>query len=208
MAKKFILRTFYFLISIPLIVLSKVFCSLNFWGLRNDYYRCQSLIRNSEYYSFSDATFECVVVAEDHRNYLHYGMDFIAIIRAAIQCFKGNIQGASTIEQQFVRVAIGNYERTIKRKVREIFLALLISSRHSKKDISKAYLSVAYYGTGLTGLSGIKSLLKNHSHSATYDEAISVVSRLKYPETDINKKLWFEKHERRKLYIKDLLKIG
>jgi penicillin-binding protein 1A len=109
-------------------------------------------------YSFVDV----LISAEDHRSSLHLGVDPIAMIRAfLVRIFKGKIEGASTIEQQFVRTITGRFERTISRKVREQALAIAVSRRRSKYAIASAYLSVAFYGTGCVGLKGLYGLPLN-----------------------------------------------
>src|SRR5262245_21594087 len=52
-----------------------------------------------------------LVSGEDHRHVLHPGVDPIAICRATWRCiYRGKREGASTIEQQVVRVISGRYE--------------------------------------------------------------------------------------------------
>src|SRR5690242_20336233 len=71
---------------------------------------------------------ELLVSGEDHRHGRHHGFDLIAIARAVWRRIaRGKYEGASTIEQQLVRVITGRYERTLRRKVREIGLAMLLS---------------------------------------------------------------------------------
>ena len=78
------------------------------------------------------------------------------MIRAlSVRIRHGTIQGASTIEQQFVRVMSGRYERSVARKLREQALAIAISRRREKKQVAAAYLSVAFYGSARRGVSGL-----------------------------------------------------
>ena len=55
-------------------------------------------------------------------------------------------EGASTIEQQLVRVLTNDYERTLKRKLKEIYLASHLRKYADKETIAIAYLDIAYYG--------------------------------------------------------------
>ena len=67
-----------------------------------------------------------LISGEDHRYFLHPGFDVIAICRAIWRRLAWGVrEGASTIEQQTVRVLKGRYERTLRRKVHEILLAPL-----------------------------------------------------------------------------------
>ena len=81
-----------------------------------------------------------LIVAEDHRYKYHIGFDIIAIIRA---CFKllinGKKEGASTIEQQLVRVVTNDYRYTLNRKIKEIILAILLKRIINKKRIAIIY---------------------------------------------------------------------
>ena len=62
-----------------------------------------------------------LVVAEDHRFYSHSGYDVIGICRAFYKnVFRGKREGASTIEQQLVRVLTEDYRYSFRRKINEI----------------------------------------------------------------------------------------
>lgn len=95
-----------------------------------------------------------LIQAEDHRFYFHQGVDCIAITRALYQTLVHRCrQGGSTIEQQLVRTITGDYRRNYSRKVREMLLASTLSRVLSKQEVLRVYLSVAYFGTGIVGLS-------------------------------------------------------
>jgi penicillin-binding protein 1A len=124
-----------------------------------------------------------LVAGEDHRFYSHQGVDFIAIVRAIWKRFRFNIiEGASTIEQQLVRVLTGNYERRLKRKIKEIMLATLLSRAFPKEDMAKIYLTIAYYGWRMNGFKQACIRLKLNPRNITVTQAASLVARLKYPE--------------------------
>ena len=124
-----------------------------------------------------------LITGEDHRFYYHIGFDIIAIFRAIRnRMFYNKIEGASTIEQQLVRVLTNNFERTFKRKIQEIFLATTITSFIPKNAIPKIYLNVAYYGTGMDGLS--QACLKlgiTDRETISIEQAAEIVSMIKYP---------------------------
>lgn len=145
-----------------------------------------------------------LVVAEDHRYFQHFGVDPIGVARAIfVRVFKGKIQGASTIEQQFVRVVTEDYERTIKRKLREQLIALMLSKKRDKLDIATAYLSKAHYGYGLNGLQGLKLIIGYDFKLASEADKIALVSRLKYPQPRLQCEVWMSKHMNRIKYIRD-----
>lgn len=65
-----------------------------------------------------------LIVAEDNRFYNHPGYDVVGICRAIYKdVCKGKREGASTIEQQLVRVLTGDYRFSVRRKIKEIYLA-------------------------------------------------------------------------------------
>ena len=125
-----------------------------------------------------------LIAAEDHRYYYHPGVDIIAICRAIYKnLFFHKHEGASTIEQQLVRVLTNEYERNLKRKLKEIYLALHLKKYADKETIAIAYLDVAYYGADYQNL---KKILKKFDTSLDRDMSddvcAEVVARLKYPE--------------------------
>jgi len=124
-----------------------------------------------------------LVAAEDHRFYRHNGVDPMAIVGAFyrfIACRK--LRGASTIEQQLVRVLTGHRERTLKRKLKEMVLASCISNEYSKSDIAEMYLSVAYFGWGMNGVEEASNRLSIDLSNPTFLQAASLAARLKYPQ--------------------------
>jgi penicillin-binding protein 1A len=98
---------------------------------------------------------DAVLAIEDRRFYNHQGIDPRGILRAFSRNLRaGEIrEGGSTITQQLARNLIGEDERTIKRKIRETFLALLMESYLSKDEILTRYLNNIYLGAGVTGVS-------------------------------------------------------
>ena len=127
---------------------------------------------------------QCLLVSgEDHRHGFHRGFDGIALARAAwCTLILGRMQGGSTIEQQIVRVLTGRYERTLSRKLREIYLATLIADYVDKSLTPSLYLSIGYFGWRMQGYYQACSRLALDPGSLTLREAALVVARLKYPE--------------------------
>ena len=93
---------------------------------------------------------EGTIAIEDENFYSHDGVDYGAIVRAAVENAKaGEVeQGASTITQQLVRnLYIEDPEDTIKRKIIEAEMAREYEDEHTKDEILEAYLNTASYGT-------------------------------------------------------------
>jgi penicillin-binding protein 1A len=98
---------------------------------------------------------EAVISIEDKRFKTNSGIDIRGIARAFVQdvVHKGNVQGASTIEQQFIKNALqAQSHRTILEKLRETALAYQLSHKWSKEKIITAYLNTIYFGNGAYGI--------------------------------------------------------
>jgi penicillin-binding protein 2A len=93
-----------------------------------------------------------VLTLEDRRFFRHFGVDLRSVAREVINFMRGKKHGgASTIDMQFVRTATGYKAQTLKRKLYEGLLAILIQFRYGKTEILESYLACAYFGAGMTG---------------------------------------------------------
>ena len=101
-----------------------------------------------------DVLKHAVVASEDRRFYQHQGVDPKSVLRALWADLTGGhyAQGASTIDQQYVRLLYGGTARTLHRKVQEVVLAGRVDARLSKDEILYGYLSRAYFGGGAYGV--------------------------------------------------------
>lgn len=134
-------------------------------------------------YRLSPSLLYVLVVGEDHRFYLHGGFDPVAIVGAFWRLIKsGKLSGASTIEQQLVRVLTGDRRRTVGRKAREIMLACALSFTYEKAELAGMYLAVAYFGWRMNGVEEACDRLSFNFSNTTLLEAASLIARLKYPE--------------------------
>ena len=91
---------------------------------------------------------DAIVATEDHRFYSHHGIDFLRILAAARADFHSNqrVQGGSTLTMQLARNLFLTPQRTIRRKVTEIFFALLLEMRLPKDRILELYANQVYLG--------------------------------------------------------------
>lgn len=150
-------------------------------GLLADLDRCLTLVARHGA-SVPSVLIEALVLAEDHRSQLHPGVDVIAMIRALwVRATSGQIQGASTIEQQYVRVVSNRYERTMVRKLREQLLALMLARRADKQAVASAYLAIAFYGTGSIGIDALRARFGEDLSKVSLREALTVVAQLRHP---------------------------
>ncbi len=95
------------------------------------------------------------VDTEDIRFYQHNGIDPQGIARAVLVQFTGGSEGASTITQQLVRNTVlsgEQFEQTLKRKVREAYIAIQMEKKYSKDQILMMYINTIYYGHAAYGI--------------------------------------------------------
>ncbi len=99
---------------------------------------------------------EGTVATEDERFYSHNGVDMFGIARALVNnMLGGELEGASTITQQFVRNTILSEEMndiSLKRKVREAYISLKLEEQYDKDEILLMYLNTINYGSGAYGI--------------------------------------------------------
>jgi penicillin-binding protein 1C len=98
--------------------------------------------------------FEMLFAYEDHRFYDHGGVDWPAMVRAALQYARAGeiVSGGSTITMQVARLLDGEDTRNLSGKLRQIVFAEEIDSRLSKDEILDLYLTLAPYGGNLEGI--------------------------------------------------------
>jgi len=92
---------------------------------------------------FQNAT----IAIEDKNFYKNPGFDANAIIRAALSDLSGHpLQGGSTITQQLIKSTLLSPERSLKRKVKELILAVWAEKMYSKDKILEMYFNQVPYG--------------------------------------------------------------
>ena len=94
------------------------------------------------------------VCVEDERFYEHHGVDLRGMARAAVRDLKSGsvVEGGSTITQQLVKNRFLQSERTLRRKLQEVVLALELDGAFSKDQLLEQYLNEIYFGRGIYGI--------------------------------------------------------
>ncbi len=93
------------------------------------------------------------LAAEDAEFYEHPGFSVKGITRAIFRNLeKGELTGGSTITQQLVKNALLTPEKTLTRKIQEIYLALRVEASFSKDQILEMYLNEVSYGGTAYGI--------------------------------------------------------
>ena len=103
----------------------------------------------------SDYVKKGTVDTEDSRFYSHNGIDIEGIMRAVVVQLTGGSEGGSTITQQLVRNTVlsdEQFENSLRRKVREAYIAIQMEKTYTKDQILSMYLNTIYYGNGAYGM--------------------------------------------------------
>jgi len=132
-----------------------------------------------------------LVLAEDRRFYSHGGTDPIAICRALFRTIVENkLQGGSTIEQQLVRHLTSDYRKSLKRKLKEIVLAVRLRRLLQKDQIAVLYLVsgvfwLAYERGAASRSKAVDRLKKSHRGGSRAVDRANTISRAatSHPET-------------------------
>jgi hypothetical protein len=109
----------------------------------------------ARYRGIPEVLIDAVLAAEDARFFEHPGYDLKAIARAALANLREGevVQGGSTITQQYVKnVYFRDPPKTLRRKARELRIAIEIEKLYSKKEILERYLNTVYFGDGAYGV--------------------------------------------------------
>ena len=100
------------------------------------------------YENIPDVLVNAVLAIEDHRFFNHVGFDPIRTAKAAYDGIVGGekIRGTSTLTQQLSRGFFLSPERSYKRKIAELMIALQLEARLSKEKILEHYLNQIWLG--------------------------------------------------------------
>ena len=128
-----------------------------------------------------------VLATEDRRFYDHRGIDPRGLARAALVNLRAGAirQGGSTITQQLAKNLFLTHNRTVRRKVQELLLALWLERRFSKDEILEIYLNRVYLGAGSYGVdaAAVRYFGKSARDLSLYESAL-IAGLLKAPSRD------------------------
>lgn len=104
--------------------------------------------------SIPKAVQSAFLAAEDLRFYQHGGFDPVRIFGAVMANLRSGSysEGASTITQQLVKLSHLSTQKTIARKLEEIYLAIQLEHAADKDQILEMYLNYIYFGRGAYGI--------------------------------------------------------
>ncbi len=99
-----------------------------------------------------DHLVKAITVTEDRAFFEHYGVNVRGILRALVRRYDSDPnspiarQGGSSITQQLVKNLLLSPEKTLKRKVSEAYMSVIIETRLSKQQIFALYCNQVYLG--------------------------------------------------------------
>ena len=108
-----------------------------------------------KYNDIPQVAVDAITSIEDKNFFKHKGYDLKAIIRAGVAYIKNKgviTQGGSTITQQLARNIFLSFEESWQRKAREIFIAIELEKKYTKKEIMEFYLNNIYFANGYYGI--------------------------------------------------------
>ncbi|MHC2220818.1 PBP1A family penicillin-binding protein [Rhizobium leguminosarum] len=108
----------------------------------------------AQYHQFPPRLIDAVLSIEDRRFMDHFGVDPRGIGRAFLRNLEAGsvVEGGSTITQQLIKLQYLDSDRTIKRKIQEVVIAVWLEWKLGKREILTRYLNSVYLGAGATGM--------------------------------------------------------
>ncbi|MEG2116465.1 MAG: transglycosylase domain-containing protein, partial [Clostridia bacterium] len=132
----------------------------------------------------NSSTIDAFTSIEDKRFFEHNGIDLYRIGGAIYQNIKTHSlkEGASTITQQLVKNTLLTNEKTIDRKITELFLSQKLEKYFSKQEILSMYLSAIYFGNGQYGIKNAsKYYFDKEPINLTVSESAVLAGMIKSP---------------------------
>lgn len=154
---------------------------------------------------------DAVIAVEDHRFYDHKGIDIIAIGRALLNDIRARelVEGGSTITQQLAKNMYFTQDKTLTRKIAEVFMAKKIESNYNKEEILELYVNYIYYGSGYYDIkSASRGYFDKEPQDLTEGESIMLAGIPNAPSVYNPKVSLKLARERQKQVIDKMIKYG
>jgi len=154
---------------------------------------------------------QAILAAEDDGFYMHQGVDFQGILRAAINNLRRgrHSEGASTITMQVARNYFLTPEKTYSRKIKEILLAFKIEREFSKNKILELYLNKIFLGNRAYGFAAAAQIYFGKSLNEITLPELALLAGLPKAPSRYNPLANPESAaERRSYVLRRMLKLG
>ena len=151
-----------------------------------DYGQDRTIIK---YKDLPEDTINAFVAMEDKTFFKHHGFNWVRMIGAITHGVLGNsqISGTSTITQQLARnvyLPEIKSERSLRRKIIEMFYAFTIENHLSKQEIITAYLNSIYFGYGNYGIeAAANTYFSKHTKDLTLLESAALAAMPQSPDS-------------------------
>jgi len=150
---------------------------------------------------------EALIAIEDRNFYSEPGVDPGGVARAAIIDWRAhdNVEGASTITQQLVKIRLVGPEPTLDRKLREALLSFEVEKTYTKQQILEMYLNSAFFGNSAWGAEAAAKIYF-HTDTKNLDLAqASMLAGLVRGPTEYNPLLNWKSAKARQLQVLDAM---
>jgi penicillin-binding protein 1A len=154
---------------------------------------------------------EAFLAAEDDRFFEHPGVDWQGLVRAlAANVTPGSrLQGGGTITMQLARNTVLTSERTLRRKLKEVFLALRLERSFTKQEILTLYLNRIFLGQRAYGVGAAAEVyFDKHARDLTLAEAALLAGLPRAPSHDNPVASVERARERRSYVLRRMLELG
>ena len=138
-----------------------------------------------EYHDVPETFLQALIATEDSHFYHHPGVDLRGIARAAWSDVRHMRmkEGASTLTQQLARNLFLHPDKTIRRKLQEVVLALEIERHYTKQEILRFYCNQVYMGHGRYGLeAAARHYFGKSARELSLTEAATIAGLIQRPE--------------------------
>jgi penicillin-binding protein 1A len=129
---------------------------------------------------------QAILAIEDQRFYDHNGIDIVRVMGAAVNnVVEGRFaQGGSTLTQQLARQSFLTPDKTLRRKLTEVFVAARIEREFTKDEILTMYLNKVYFGDGLYGVEAASlGYFGKHASEVSLSQAALLAGLVKAPSS-------------------------
>ncbi|HEV2561935.1 MAG TPA: PBP1A family penicillin-binding protein [Rhizomicrobium sp.] len=154
---------------------------------------------------------DAFIAMEDRSFYKNTGIDMRGLMRATISNMRAGhvVAGGSTITQQTAKIIFTGQERTLARKIQELFDTAALNKSLSKKEILELYLNRIYLGSGAYGVDGAaRTYFGKSARNVTLAEAAMLATLTSAPSVFSPRRDLARAQERANHVLHAMVEIG